>query len=405
MGYDILAKVIEVTDSSSALDRKLKKTARLVLESFPFDSCALYLREGRQRRFTLKVAEGDMKGLVRSYGGRSGIAGLAGEKRVLVEAYTPSIETTLWKGVRDDALEGFRAAVVYPIGNGGKLYGLIYLRARRQPSLTPRKRKLLGLIALQLSSLLKGEENSRGVRDACLKLRECKIRLVNAEKLMSLGELSATLAHEIKNPLLSLGGFALRLRKKIEPDSPHMPYVEQIQKEVARLEDIMDGILGFSEERKIRFEREDLNTVAEDAIAFFTEACRSHSIRVKKKFCKGPLPVMADCQQLRIAFDNLIANAIQSMEGGGTLSVETSRRRGLAVAEVTDNGGGIDLEIMENIFNPFFTTKESGTGLGLAITHKIVTRHNGSIDVKNVEGEGVTFSVKLPCGYGATDRS
>ena len=117
---------------------------------------------------------------------------------------------------------------------------------------------------------------------------------------------------------------------------------------------------------------------------------------MRKSLSQEPLPIMADEEQLKIAFDNLIANAIESMDSGGTLSVSTARNGDWVTVEITDSGGGIEPELVSGIFDPFVTTKEHGTGLGLPITRKIIMRHRGSIDVANDYGRGTTFRVKLP---------
>ncbi len=204
------------------------------------------------------------------------------------------------------------------------------------------------------------------------------------------------LSHEIKNPLVSIGGFANRLKKKLSSNSPYMPYVDQIVKEVSRLEDIMRGIVSFSNNKFVEFSREDINSIVEEALFVFSDVLRRQGIKIDMNLDKKPAFVMGDRQQLKIAFDNLIVNAIQSMAKGGTLYITTYSTDEWNVVEVSDTGGGIDPQVIGNIFNPFFTTKEHGTGLGLAITYTIIKRHKGVIDVTNNIGVGVTFSVKLP---------
>src|SRR3990172_3999813 len=164
-----------------------------------------------------------------------------------------------------------------------------------------------------------------------------------------------------------------------------------------RLKGIIDDILNFVDHKKIKLHVEELNRVVNDSLWLFEEACRSHNIAVKRSLSKETLRVVADTPQLKIAFDNLIANAIQSMERGGTLTVTTKKGNGCGVVEIKDTGGGIEPGIVGNIFNPFYTTKKAGMGLGLTITHNIITRHKGMIDVINDYGKGITFTVKLPC--------
>jgi len=135
----------------------------------------------------------------------------------------------------------------------------------------------------------------------------------------------------------------------------------------------------------------------DEAAARFEDEMKRLSIRLERDYRYGPLCVNAGRQELKIVFDNLIANALQCMnKDGGTLRLGTTLDEGWVVAEVSDSGGGIDPCHLASIFRPFFTTKKDGTGLGLPITSSIVSRLRGVIDVINKVGEGVTFRVKLP---------
>jgi nitrogen-specific signal transduction histidine kinase len=396
MGYDILTRVIEFTESDLNLEVRLKKVARLLVKDFPFDSCAIYSWDEKEKLFRLCLTEGARNDRVRSYGENDGLPGLVKKTNRPVEAYKPQPESIRWGQTEDKGLAGFKSASVYPLKYRGRWLGLLYLKAGKKLALSPRRKKMLYVITQLITSNLRCNQHSYSLKNAYTKLKDTQTKLLQAEKLLVLGELSASLAHEIKNPLVSIGGFASRLKKKVEPDSPLMVYVNYISKEVGRLEDIMDSILAYTQEKGVIFSREDVNSIIEEALSLFSDAIQHHKIKVVKGFASEPLPVMADRQQLKIAFDNLFVNAIQSMEGGGKLTVETSGTEDWVVADVTDSGGGIDPRLIGNIFNPFFTTKKYGTGLGLDITHRIVTKHKGHIDVVNNVGQGVTFSVKLP---------
>jgi nitrogen-specific signal transduction histidine kinase len=396
VGYDVLTKVIEITESELNIEARFKKVAGLLVKDCPFDACACYTWEGKEKFFRLNIAEGSQNGRIETYKENEGLPGLVKKINRPVEVYTPQKESIRWRLTEDMGLKGFRSAAVYPLKEKGLWFGILYLKAGRKLTLSPRKKKMLKVISQLLTSNLKCNMHSLSLKTTYTRLKDTQTKLLQAEKLIVLGELSANLAHEIKNPLVSIGGFASRLKKKIEPDSPLLFYVDYILTEVARLEELMDGILGYTMDKGVIFSTEDVNSIVEEALSFFSEAFHNHKIEVIKGFTPEPLSVMSDRQQLKIAFDNLFANAIQSMEGGGILTVQTLRTEDWVVVDVTDNGGGIDPRLIGNIFNPFFTTKKYGTGLGLDITHKIISKHKGHIDVENHVGQGVTFSVKLP---------
>ena len=396
MGYDILAKVIEYTDSEVELETRLRKVMHLVATHFPFDSTALYLVNGKTNQLRLAASCCSPGDFPETYGPGEGLAGLATGRASIVEAYSPEIQGTRFGRTEDRGLEGFQSALVIPLMDRSQVLGVMYLKALRKLSLTTKVMDTLNIISLQLSYSLKSENYALDLRGAYTRLSQTQTQLIQAEKLLAIAELSAALAHEIKNPLVSIGGFARRLQKKVGKKSPLYDYTETIVKEVERLEGLMEGILSIADHDAHTLSEEDANEVVKKAVGLFDEALKKHRVTVTTKLHPEKLPIYVDALEMNIAIDNIIANAIQSMDKGGTLTFITAADGDEVVIEISDSGGGIDPGLVGDIFNPFFTTKESGTGLGLAITHKIIRRHKGRIDVINDVGTGVTFSIKLP---------
>ncbi|MFZ3072291.1 MAG: ATP-binding protein [Thermodesulfobacteriota bacterium] len=400
MRYDILTKIIEITDADLELLCKLKKAARLLVREFPFDACAVYEWNDKEKCLENAASFGGRGRNAARYENNEGLPGRAMKLGRMVEA-----GASMAVSLDDKGLKGFKSALIIPLKDGKNRFGVLYLKAiRKIKPLTTKEKKLLHVIALQIASSIKSDRYIKSLDAAYGELQDIRVRLVNAEKLMALGELSAALAHEIKTPLVSIGGFASRLKKKFDAASPYYPYVEHITKEVVRLESIVNDILSYANEKTSRFKVKDINSIINETLGVFEEAIKISRITVKKRASNEPLPVMADEEQLKIAFDNLIANAIESMDGGGTLSVSAAKNGDWVVTEIADSGGGIEPGLVSGIFDPFVTTKERGTGLGLPITRKIIMRHRGSIDVVNDYGRGTTFRVKLPSadsGYAA----
>jgi signal transduction histidine kinase len=287
-----------------------------------------------------------------------------------------------------------------PLMARGKVVGVLAVDnyTTKRP-ISPEKARILSMMA-QVAGL--AIENSRlvhDIEDSNRQLMETRERLIEADKLAALGEMAAGLAHEIRNPLVSIGGFARRLYRKIPPDSEFMTYVQVVIDEVARLEKTLNEILDFSQDTRGQFHEADLGEILEGALGLIKRELDDSRIEVVRDFKEAP-PVYCDDRQMKQVFYNLILNAKQAMSRGGPLTLKTyTLKEGpqtLAAAEVRDSGGGIPIDQIHNIFNPFFTTKAAGSGLGLAIVHKIVTRHSGEIDVDNQPGRGVAFIVKLP---------
>jgi signal transduction histidine kinase len=224
-------------------------------------------------------------------------------------------------------------------------------------------------------------------------------RMLESDRLAALSSLASGMAHEIRNPLVSIGGFARRIEKMVEKNSPLRGYVEVIKEEVSRLEKLLREILDFTGENLSYFGDHDLDRLIEDTLLLVQRDLDAGNIKVVKDLAALPR-LHCDDRQIKQVFYNLFQNARQAMPNGGALTIRTrpvEREDGLyAAAAVSDTGGGIPLEVLHNIFNPFFSTKDYGTGLGLSIAQRIVARHYGHIEVKNELGQGVTFVLTLP---------
>ena len=230
------------------------------------------------------------------------------------------------------------------------------------------------------------------VRDIT-ELKELQKKLVTTEKMAALGEVAAKVAHEIRNPLVSVGGFAKRLEKKL--DGNLQEYAGIIVKEVSRLEGILKEILGFVKEARLAKEAVDLNLLLDDIIRLMESDIEERGLILKKEFEEVP-HVFVDPNRVKEAIVNIITNAVQALSGTGTIAIKTSVQEHQVILEIRDTGKGIPKEELPSIFNPFYTTKSAGTGLGLAITHRIIQEHNGRIEVESELDKGTVFRIYLP---------
>ncbi len=239
-------------------------------------------------------------------------------------------------------------------------------------------------------------------------LNRAQSRLTQSEKLMALGEMATSIAHEIKNPLVSIGGFARRLHKKIPEESREKGYSQVIMKEIERLEEIVNNVLSFSRTESDVFAPADINQLISDTAALFTREMKKLNIELKLQLTPGIPEVECDGNQIKQVLINLINNSIQAITGK-TAGLEKNRltirstpycnldkQQELALIEVEDTGGGIQEETIHDIFNPFFTTKHDGTGLGLPICHRIILNHKGEIRIQNQVGRGVKVVISIP---------
>lgn len=298
------------------------------------------------------------------------------------------------------------AFATVPLLAKGRALGVILVDNRfNQRPITNEDLRFLLMFANQAGLAVESATLYRNLEIANREQRAMHQRLVQNEKLAALGEMAAQVAHEIRNPLVSIGGFARRLQKRIPEDSPDRKYTEIILKEVSRLEHILDEILAFSKEHRITaYQAQSLAAIVDSTLQMMAEAFKENGVKVVREFADDLAPIVCDGTQIRQVFVNLFNNAREAMSKGGTLTVrlapsDPADSRGLGphiVAEVEDTGGGMPETVMDHIFTPFYTTKESGTGLGLAIVKRIVQNHAGSIEVANRPGRGVTFILRLP---------
>jgi signal transduction histidine kinase len=227
-------------------------------------------------------------------------------------------------------------------------------------------------------------------------LKANRDRLIRSEKLAAVGEMSATVAHGLRNPLVSIGGFARRLLKKEQADEVSVKYLQIIVDETDRLELILTELLDFVRPRKLELKSVHLDSVIEDALKGFAQEFARHGIQVEASFHPGLPPIELDTGQFRHVLQNLFHNSIDAMQKGGVLHISTVLEDGQAKISIADTGTGIDNGDVEKVFHPFFTSKPSSTGLGLAVCNQIIAIHGGHIKLQRRLPFGVVFDIYLP---------
>jgi len=299
-----------------------------------------------------------------------------------------------------------RDPVVYsfatvPLWGKGKVIGVIVVdNLYNQNPITDEDVQILTMFSSQAGLAIENAILYRNLEEVHQRLKETQTFLLHQEKMAALGELSSTVAHEIRNPLVSIGGFARRLYRSVPDEAPEKRYTQTIMIEVSRLERILSDLLDYTHKESLTFGEVDLREIFEESFSMVSQDLHNGDVKLLKEYPEVIPKVKGDQRQLTQVFSNLFDNAYEAMKGKGTLSLRVhpvSKNGSLFVRiEVEDTGNGIDPENLHNIFNPFYSTKESGLGLGLPLVYKIIASHRGQIEVDNRPGEGVTFIITLP---------
>jgi signal transduction histidine kinase len=252
---------------------------------------------------------------------------------------------------------------------------------------------IAGLLANGFALVLR--ERSRQLSETNRNLREAEAQVRRSERLAALGQLTAGLAHELRNPLGTIKGSADMLERNLpEGDPVARELAGFISSEVDRTNSLVSRFLDFARPLQLRLAVADLAELLRQAAGAAARDAEAQGVRIEVR--TPPILFDFDAELLERVFVNLIVNAVQASAPGSKVTVESRVAGEDAVVEVADHGCGIEPDKLESIFNPFFTTKPSGTGLGLAIVSKIVSEHGGKIEVESISRGGSTFRVRLP---------
>ena len=280
---------------------------------------------------------------------------------------------------------------------GGRRRGVVevvYLEERPESEagvFLKEEEKLIDVVAREVALIVERKE-------AAEEKSKLYHQLAHADRLATIGQLASGVAHELNEPLSSILGFA-----QLAGDCPDLPAqagndIKKVVTASLYAREVIRKLMVFARQVPPQKTRVNLNQVVDDALYFLEARCAKAGIRVVRELATELPEVTADPAQCKQILVNLIVNAVQAMSEGGTLTVSTRADDTAAALVVQDTGPGMDEEVLEKVFLPFFTTKDvhEGTGLGLAVVHGIVTAHGGSIEVKSRPGRGTRFVIRLP---------
>ncbi len=402
---------VSMTASSSLnLKKVLDKTIDKLLEIFEPDSIRVYLLDREKGILNLAAHKGYSSRFVnkshmicRKVGdGLLGKTVITGEISIVdnfLRSEDPYVETFIE--------EGLQSTGYIPLVSKGKPVGVMVVSSHAEYKYSTDDLDFLSAIGNQIGMAVDNANLYEKRKRAYKELKNAQEQVIRSEKLASLGKLAATVAHEINNPLAAVLTYIRLIMKIIDRDS-FVPgriedisrYLKTMESETARCGEIVRNLLAFSRQSKIVVKPQNIEEIIDKTLMLIAHDLEMNEIDVVKDIEPDAPMVQCDFKQIQQALLNLMSNAAEAMTKGGFLTVTVSRsgRNSNVEIVISDTGCGISMRDQKNIFEPFFTTKEEGkgVGLGLSVVFGIITRHNGTIEVKSKQGKGSAFKVCLP---------
>jgi signal transduction histidine kinase len=225
-------------------------------------------------------------------------------------------------------------------------------------------------------------------------------QLEHANRLATTGEIAASIAHEIKNPVAGvLGALDVFFKKELVHDEPKKEIIVEMMTQLERVNRAVNDLLSYARPTSPVVEKIQANECIEKTLSMLAQQLREKNISIRKSFAEEHTYIVADKQQFQQVLWNVILNALQAMENGGTLSIRSTVGNAAVLFSVSDTGNGIARELLENVFKPFYSTKSKGTGLGMTITKRIVELHGGTISLASEIGKGTTVTITFPQNF------
>lgn len=277
----------------------------------------------------------------------------------------------------------------------GRIVGAIRMANKRTGQFMPEDVQPLAILANNVSVAIDNASLYLDLKRRMEELKDTQQQLVQAAKLAAIGEMASNVAHELNNPLTSVLGYAQLIKEEEDP-SAIAADILVIEKECHRAKEIIRQLLEFARKRPLFIADVDINAALEYVLNLGRLQIRKQKIDIITDFAPDTM-IRGDENQLKQVFVNVVNNAVQAMQSTGTLTVTTEATDDTVTVKVSDTGEGISPEVMEKVFEPFFSTKkEKGTGVGLSVSYKIIKNHNGSIEVSSSPGKGATFTIFIP---------
>ena len=402
---DTILRFAAIINSSLRIEDVLNYAMEWTEDFMGAEASTMYELDNEHQELFIRIARGEKSEPVKSIVLKVG-EGVAGR---VVQTGTPMIiqdvtKEAAFSSVHDERT-GFktRSMICVPLTVRGTSIGALQvLNKRSGEPFSSSDLELLSVISSQVAvamdnaTLYQRLENK--FRLTSEELKRTQQRLIRNERLVAVGHLVQGVAHEIRNPITTIGGFASRIKRQLDGGSGLMPYVDIIMEEAERLEQVVKSVKEFADVLSAHLRVGELAPVLAEAAEGAAARAGTQGVHMSVDIPAGLPPVEIDPVQIRIALDNVIENALEAMPGGGTLTLRARNENSSVLITVEDTGCGIDAADIDSVYDPFFSSKTRGAGLGLTMVHQIIMNHDGEITIHSTQGIGTSVSIALPTG-------
>lgn len=400
---DTLLRSSALINSSLNIEDVLDNAMKWAEEFMDAEASSVYELDPEKNQLFVRLARGEKKepirGITLQVG--EGVAGFVAQtgKPLVIQDVTEE------KRFSDkfDRFTGFktRSMISVPLTLREKSIGVIQVINKRSGEpFTRNDLELLTGMAQQIAFAMENAKLYRRLEENFeLTAQELKItqeKLIRSGRLAAMGHLVQGVAHEIRNPITTIGGFAQRIKRELDKDNRLHRYIDIVLDEAARLEKIVEEVREFTEVQTASLAPGDFRSVLDDLLNRFEPLAGRQGVEVIADFPDDIPLISMDTPQLVIALSNVIENALESMHSGGRLTLGVRRDMDSLSLDISDTGCGIPEADLDAVYDPFVTSKPRGAGLGLTMVHQIITNHQGEIGIRSAPNRGTTVTIQLP---------
>jgi len=403
---DTILKFSALINSSLKIEDVLDNAMKWAEEFMEAEASSVYELDEEKSELFIRLARGEkkepMKGIRVKVG--EGIAGrvvLTGQPMVIQDVRKEKSFSDKF-----DRLTGFetRSVICVPLVLRGKPIGALQvLNKISQESFSQEDLELLTSMAQQIAVAMENAKLYQRLEEkfelTAQELKTAQEKLIRSERLVAISNLVQGVAHEIRNPIMTIGGFAHRIKRGLGENNKYQSYLNIILDETARLERLVIQVREFADLQSVSLSFDNIRLVIDDVLKKYGPSATTQNIELNTDIDKNIPLIKLDSSQMMTALSNLIENALESMPNGGTLELTVNQDNDTISIIVRDSGFGIPQKELDSIYDPFVTSKTIGAGLGLTMVHQIIMNHHGDIKISSQEDKGTVVTIRLPTTY------